>query len=359
MQSNQSNLGFSLVELVAAVGVLAALSAIAIPNVVRYVRESQVTEAKALLNTAAAECGSQINAGATASEISPNSLKNKSLPGSYKYTGLTTENGDPSCVSLTLEDEGNDVSFLTTLGVNISSNPLTFEKFAEFKHPDAEPGCKEWSLDKCSAGGEIERLKAEAAAKAAEAARLREIEERYQEWLQGPPPGSGHYTTDGKDKWAFQGREVADENGYIDAQEAYFGKVALDNYRSWLEGSPPGDGNYTEYGLNKWAFQGKEVLDENAYTLAQRDWEKDQFDVAIEEGKSGKKSQKISLHGYTGWVHDGNEYTSKADWEAAIDSDSDDKDKDKDFGYNPRDGKKVDKKNKKDGCVMIRGACAL
>ena len=216
-----SQKGFSLIELIVVIAGLSALGAIATPNIIRYVKEGQVDEAKALLNTAAAECGSRINAGADATEISPNSLKDNSLPGLYKYTGSTTSSGDPSCVSLILEDEDNDVSRLTSLGINISSNPLTFEKFAEFKHPDGEGGCKAWSLSKCSEGGEIERLKAEAAAKAAEEARLRAIEERYQVWLQGEPPdGSGHYTQDGKDQWAFQGRELPDEEAYVAAQEA-------------------------------------------------------------------------------------------------------------------------------------------
>ena len=310
--------GFSLVELIVVIGGLSALAAIATPNIVRYVKEGQVDEAKALLNTAAAECGSQINAGADQNEISPASLKNKSLPGSYKYTGEKTDSGDPSCVSLVLEDEGNDESRLTSLGINISSNPLTFEKFAEFKHPDSETGCKAWALSQCTEGGEIERLKAEAAARAAEAKRLREIEERYQTWLQGPPAGSGHYTEDGKDKWAFQGREVGDEASYLAAQEAYFGKVALENYKHWLTGNPPGDGNYTQEGLDKWAFQGKEVNDEGAYNVAKRAWEEQQFLAEVQKGKDNNSNQEISMYGFTKWVFDGKEFDDKSKWEAEV-----------------------------------------
>ena len=317
-RSNGGDKGFSLVELIVVIAGLTALTAIATPNVIRFVKEGQVDEAKALLNTAAAECGSQINAGANASEISPNSLKGKSLPGLYKYTGEKTKSGDPSCVSLILEDEDNEISRLTSLGINITANPLSFEKFAEFKHPDGELGCKAWSLTKCSEGGEIERLKAEAAARAAEEQRLREIEERYQAWLQGPPPGSGHYTADGKDKWAFQGREVANEAGFLAAQENYFGKVALENYKNWLTGNPPGDGNYRKEGLDKWAFQGKEVLDESAYNVAKREWEEQQFLAAVQSGKDRKAKEKIELYGFSKWVFNGNEYTTEADWKAAI-----------------------------------------
>ena len=316
--NHQKASGYSITELIVVIAGISALATLATPNVIRFVKEGQVDEAKTLLNTAAAQCGSQINAGASASDISPDSLKGKSLPGLYKYTGSTTKSGDPSCVSLILEDEDNEISRLTSLGINISSNPLTFEKFAEFKHPDSELGCKAWSLAKCSEGGEIERLKREAAERAAEEARLRAIEERYQAWLQGPPPGTGHYTADGKDKWAFQGREVADEAAYLVAQQAFFDTVAGKKYQEWLVGPPKGDGNYTADGLDKWAFQGKEVIDESAYNVAKRAWEEQQFLAAVQQGKDSKAKEKIELYGFTKWVFNGNEYTTEADWNAAL-----------------------------------------
>ena len=120
---NELEPGFSLVEVVAVIAAMSALTAIAVPNVIKFVQDGQVDEAKALLNTAAAECGSQINIGADPAETSPPSLKKTALPGKYSYTGSKTSSGDPSCVSLELEDENNDVSRLTTLGINIESNP--------------------------------------------------------------------------------------------------------------------------------------------------------------------------------------------------------------------------------------------
>ena len=55
MLVENNELGYSLIELVAVIAGLTALAAVATPNVVRFVKEGQVDEAKALLNTAAAQ----------------------------------------------------------------------------------------------------------------------------------------------------------------------------------------------------------------------------------------------------------------------------------------------------------------
>jgi len=307
--------GFSVVELVAVIAGMSALTAIAVPNVIKFVQDGQVDEAKALLNTAAAECGTQLSSGANLSEISPNSLKNASLPGKYSYTGEKTSAGYPSCAQLELKDTDNDVSRLTTLGIIIEPNPLMFNKYASFKHPDSEAGCKQWSPTQCLPGGEIERLKAEAAARAAEDAELRAIEARYQEWLQGV--GDGHYTADGKDKWAFQGREVANQQAYIAAQEEHYSKLAMDKFYSWLDGPPKGDGQYTDDGLSKWAVDGVEVADEEAYKLATINSEKNKLEIAASEAAKAGQSMPITISGRTKWVHGGNIYETEQAWNEA------------------------------------------
>ena len=321
-QFHARNGGYSITELIVVIAGISALAAFATPNVVRYVKEGQVDEAKALLNTAAAECGSQISAGADPQEISPNALRGKSLPGLYSYEGEKTKAGDPNCVFLLLEDKANNASRLTTLGIEISPNPLTYKKIAEFKHPDGELGCKDWAASNCTEGGEIERLKAEAAARAAEAQRVRDIEQRYLAWLQGPPAGSGHYTNDGKDIWAFQGREVADQAAFLAAQEDYFGAIAIKNFRKWLDGPPKGDGHYTADGLDKWAVNGEEVKTKDEYDLAKVNSEKDKVEVEAAAAAKAGMSMKITIGSYSRWVHGGEVFDTESAWNDAKANDS-------------------------------------
>ena len=131
----------------------------------------------------------------------------------------------------------------------------------------------------------------------------------------GPPEGSGHYTADGKDKWAFQGREMADESGYLDAQTAYFGKMAMDNFRKWLEEG--GNGHYTEDGLDKWAVDGVEVKNKDEYDLATVNRELDAIKVAASAAAKAGKSMKVTVGSYVRWVHDGVIYETESAWNEA------------------------------------------
>ena len=94
----------------------------------------------------------------------------------------------------------------------------------------------------------------------------------------------------------------------------------MKNYTDWLNGG--GDGNYKKEGLDKWAFQGKEVTDEAAYNVAKRAWEEQQFLAEVQKGKDNKSKQEISMYGFTKWVYNGKEFGSSNEWQAAIQADN-------------------------------------
>ena len=66
--------GFSLLEVAVVIAVISILSSFAIPNVLRIGKDSDISEAQALLNNAAADCLQSYRNGEDMSETSPNEI---------------------------------------------------------------------------------------------------------------------------------------------------------------------------------------------------------------------------------------------------------------------------------------------
>jgi len=305
--------GYTVLELSVAAAIMVSLTAIATPSVLKFMQDGQVDEAKTLLNTAIAECLSKKNQGITSgNDYTPESLAiGKPLPGKYTYNGSKNANNSPNCSFLQLEDTTDAGSRLTTLIADLSGTSVV--KSAVAKHPDSKPGCQSWGS--CLEGGDIEKLRQEAAAKATEQARLAKIEQDYSNWLKAG--SSGHYTTDGKDKWAFQGREVSDETAYLKAQTDYYGKVAMDNYKKWLTGPPVGDGQYQKEGLDKWVFRGTEVIGAAGYNTAKYNYELAQFNAAVQAKVDSKADGLVSGYQWQKWTYNGQVFDTEAAYTAA------------------------------------------
>ena len=305
--------GYTVLELSVAAAIMVSLTAIATPSVLKFMQDGQVDEAKTLLNTAIAECLSKKNQGITSgNDYTPESLAiGKPLPGKYTYNGSKNANNSPNCSFLQLEDTTDAGSRLTTLIADLSGTSVV--KSAVAKHPDSKPGCQSWGS--CLEGGDIARLREEAAVKAAEQARLAKIEQDYSNWLKAG--SSGHYTTDGKDKWAFQGREVSDEAAYTKAQTDYYGKVAMDNYKTWLGNPPSNDGHYQKEGLDKWVFRGTEVNGEAGYNTAKYNYELAQFNAAVQAKVDSKADGLVSGYQWQKWTYNGQVFDTEAAYTAA------------------------------------------
>jgi len=305
--------GYTVLELSVAAAIMVSLTAIATPSALKFMQDGQVDEAKTLLNTAIAECLSKKNQGITSgNDYTPESLAiGKPLPGKYTYNGSKNANNSPNCSFLQLEDTTDAGSRLTTLIADLSGTSVV--KSAVAKHPDSKPGCQSWGS--CLEGGDIQKLRQEAAAKATEQARLAKIEQDYSNWLKAG--SSGHYTTDGKDKWAFQGREVSDETAYLKAQTDYYGKVAMDNYKKWLTGPPVGDGQYQKEGLDKWVFRGTEVIGAAGYNTAKYNYELAQFNAAVQAKVDSKADGLVSGYQWQKWTYNGQVFDTEAAYKAA------------------------------------------
>jgi len=86
----------------------------------------------------------------------------------------------------------------------------------------------------------------------------------YAAWL--TDNGTGHYTADGYDKWAYQGTEVANEADYnssVTHGGVWSVDAAVGAYATWISGST--NGHYTADGYDKWAYNHTEVANQADY----------------------------------------------------------------------------------------------
>ena len=322
--------GYTVLELSVAAAIMVSLTAIATPSVLKFMQDGQVDEAKALMNTAIAECLNKVNQGKNdvdsidSGEFTPESLPNeKMLPGSYVNKSESVgPNKVTDCRKMTFEDP-DPTSRLTTLKAMVDPATGKITKIAVAKHPDSKKGCEQWAdPNNCFEGGDIERLRLEEevfrkklAAEAAERKRAAEIEQAYKTWLKDV--GTGTYNKDGIYKYAFQGIEKIDEAAYKKAQADYYGKVAMDNYIAWLGNPPINTGFYDKEGLKKYVFRGTEVADQTAFNSAKYDYELAEFNSKIQEAKTNKTDGKVTLNGHTKWTYNGNEFANEAEYTAA------------------------------------------
>ena len=306
-----------MLELSVAAAIMVSLTAIATPSVLKFMQDGQVDEAKALLNTAIAECLSKKNQGITpGNEYTPESLAiGKPLPGKYTYEGELNANKTPNCAYLKLEDTTDEISRLTTLIASIDKKGMV-TKQAVAKHPDSKKNCSQWGGEiNCIEGGAVEQLRQKAAADALEQARLAKIEQDYSNWLKAGSTGC----TDKGDtrKCAFKGREVADQAAIDALVEAEVGKLAMDNYKAWLGNPPSKTGCYTSDKINRCAYKGTEVADQTAVDTAIYNEELGQFNAKLQEAKTNKTDGKVTLNGHTKWTYNGNEFANEAEYTAA------------------------------------------
>ena len=91
--------GFTILEMAVVVAILSILAGLSIPPILKWVRSSEVNEAKSVLNTAIAECLQEFRTNPTGwKDVKPSSL-DRALPGSYQF-----QEGKDTCAEIALED---------------------------------------------------------------------------------------------------------------------------------------------------------------------------------------------------------------------------------------------------------------
>ena len=237
----QAQSAFSLLELIVVLAALGVLAGLALPNLLKMLQVSGNNEASSFMSSLAAECLQSYRSSTIepnpAFDTVPTLLQRSGPPEDYKL-----EEGFDKCIDILITPKNENDTLLASYGIKLKKNangsPYIY-KYAAYNHPDAEDVCKSWAsyvMDDddappekdCAEGGNVEEIRLRLEAEAAERERVRQIQARYEAWLNGPPPGSGNYTSDGKDVWAFRGLVVKDRDAYEEALERACGRELVE-----------------------------------------------------------------------------------------------------------------------------------
>jgi len=313
---------FTILELIVVIAGLGILASLGIPNLLKYLEQVKIDQAIVLLNSAAAECIQMYRSeGISALNKKPSILQREKLPDGYSYQA-----GQDKCQTVAIEDPSDPESLLVTLGflIDNKTGAPKVSKFSEYKHPDTKYACEQWGG--CGEGANVQAIIEEQKRRAEEQARLAAIEERYNAWLKGPPPGTGPYTQDGKNVWAFQGRVVADQEKFKQVLEQECGKelaVELNKaITSKYDGLLTFNGKNGGCTINTYLCSGADVKTKEAYDACK----KKEWDDACDAELLRRRSNKINglferLADGRGckavYLCNGSEYTAKSEYDSS------------------------------------------
>ena len=198
--------GFSLLEVAVVIAVISILSSFAIPNVLRIGKDSDISEAQALLNNAAADCLQSYRNGEDMSETSPNEIiisDERLSPINYRIKRSESLVNDTiiynKCNNFRIEPFANDQSlagdgFYYTLGFRYADGQII--KIATDEAVNNRRSCFRWAGINCKFDEEEEKKWI------AYYDHLKKVTDSKQSCIQsansilfGPPAYTGMYTT--------------------------------------------------------------------------------------------------------------------------------------------------------------------
>ena len=177
-RASESN-GFSLLELTAVVVVLGVLSSITIPRIGNIISSSRVDEAKALLNTAAADCLQKSRLNDDDKDLIDDTIISDTRMNPIGFKIDKSSNAD-KCSYFQLVPANDDDNIRFPIGFSVSDGVLN--KFATPTSTDkgSIKSCETWAGVNCK---QDESLKKLVAWKNQIAANKKTCEENYTKWL--------------------------------------------------------------------------------------------------------------------------------------------------------------------------------
>ena len=331
--NRQASSGFSLLDLVVVLAGLGILASLAIPNFLRYLQYAKNDEAATFLNAVSSECLQNYRNDKTSLDKKPILIERSGIPKDFNI-----EDDSNKC-SLTLISPANEsdtvlasFGFMTKLRNGV---PYIY-KFGSYAHPDAEQACLNWASYKednsgntiqpkaraCDEGGNVEEIRARIAAEAAERERQSQIQARYDAWISGPPPGTGNYTGDGKNIWAFQGNVVSDKAAFDAVIERECGKELVDALNKAKSDKHDGAYSYTGKSggcsINTYLCSGTDVGSKDGYDACKERERQENCTAAEGRWKDSGVNGKFSEAGCeVKWQCNKSILTNQADYDAS------------------------------------------
>jgi len=226
------NGGFSLLELIAVVAILGIISALAIPNITKWIALSRIDAVKTLLNSAAAECLQDVRTGIDPTEASPSesAISNENLS-SYGYQIKGT---DTKCSSFFAVPANEDDKFMYQLGFKISANGDIVKIAVPASDSGSLNSCKNWAGVNCGVSAEQQAVW-DALAKIEKDKKT--CNDDFYAWLQKPSSGSYNRWDEttkscSLETWAFEGSIQRDEAAVKSARDAKLGAACAAKFKA-------------------------------------------------------------------------------------------------------------------------------
>ena len=268
---NNNHRGFTIVELVVVLAGLAALASFSIPSIFRSLKLNRVEEAKALMNSYAANCLSKFRISNNPIDFienaTPDQLDNIKLSTlQYQIDG-----DKDKCSHLAIKPLNENENDLFSFDFRMSSEGEILKTATPSNNPSFLNSCRSWAGKNC---GLSEAQKAEFARLAELAKAKSECISNYNAWLNAGNSGEfvswdNNNESCNRSVFAFEGTPVNSAEAVEQALQAKYGLACaawrVDQRESNTTNQNPLTKNPECGGVNYWFHSGKEFLSQAAW----------------------------------------------------------------------------------------------
>jgi len=312
--SNTTIGGYSIVELIAVVAILSLLSALAFPNITKWIALANIDSVKSALNSSASECLQAIREGESPNEVKPRAVSNESLSGK----GYKIKAGKDSCAAFSVQPLDADNKSLYEFGFRIDNGIVT-----KTATPASDSGslqsCKNWAGTNCGVTAAQQALWDAEAKIASDKKACNDI---FYAWLQKPSSGSYNRwdeTTKSctSETWAFEGSIQKDEAAVKSARAAKIGAACTAKLKE--KETAKFDGAFTDPECGTTYFcSGKDLAtnSQTAYNACKEEENETRCKSALGVWKTNGSNGMFALNGCTSvWKCGQTIYTTQADYD--------------------------------------------